>query len=446
VLVGRKRKETNGSHSALVAVIALAAVILMPVAVVAQGHSGGGGGGGPGGPGGGASGGSHTSGDDGHSGKKGGDDSTRGKGRAPSSLSDVFRDMEDEAASDAQPGGKKGTPEGKGPSVTSGGGKKGPPEGKGSSAAKAKGPSSTDEKTSDEVVGEDDDSDRPVWAGGNPELNPHSGGGGGKPEGAGSKKGDLYGDLIMLKRDPETGVAVQVDGEYLICLNVACTETTPTVGLEVPEGVTAIEVEFGRSSVARAPDKVTEKALTDALAKLTADGVILDTDTSGRITYTVDGETSTIDSPLENLALYVDLLKGLASATDATATETALGDLATLDTAAALFAGVADKTGDITIDYVYYQNLIAGTADTYYDYSGFDYTRDYPTDYSYWVSIDGADPVSRTLDINAYLDVVNGTLPDGSAALFAAAADDSLEVIELVHTQIYTEVLPGTTD
>ena len=32
------------------------------------------------------------------------------------------------------------------------------------------------------------------------------------------------------------------------------------------------------------------------------------------------------------------------------------------------------------------------------------------------------------------------------AALFATASDDALEVIELVHTQIHTEVLPGTTD
>ena len=172
--------------------------------------------------------------------------------------------------------------------------------------------------------------------------------------------------------------------------------------------------------------------------------------------WRLDGTTSTIDSPLENLALYIDLLKGLASEDVTTETETALGDLATLDTAAALFAGVADKTGDITIDYVYYQNLITGTADpddTYYDYSGFDYERDYPTDYTYWLSIDGADPISKTLDVNAYLDAVNGDLPspteeypDVSAALFAAAADDALEVIELMHTQIYTEALPGTTD
>lgn len=302
------------------------------------------------------------------------------------------------------------------------------------------------------IILEDDDSDRPAWAGGNVGENPHARpGGGGKPA---DDLGDLYGDLIMLVRNPATGVPVtNDDGEYLICQDVACTEANavPTVEGEVPEGVTPIEVDFGRASVARAPDKVTDKALDDALAKLTADGVILGTDESGRITYTIDGVTSTIDSPLENLALYVDLVIGLASDVGDTATEAALGDLATLDTAAALFAGVGDKTGDITLDYLYYQNLITGAVeapDTYYDYSDFTYSRDYATDYTYWVSIDDAAPVEKTLDINAYLDAVNGTLPaDGEyAALFAAAADDALEVIELVHTQIYTEILPGTAE
>jgi len=299
------------------------------------------------------------------------------------------------------------------------------------------------------IILEDDDSDRPAWAGGNPELNPHAKAGGGKPTGAGSKKGDLYGDLIMLLRDPVTGEAIVENGEYLICLDVACTETVPTIDLEVPDAVTPIEVDFGRASIARAPDAVTDKALDDALAKLTADGVIIGTDDAGRITYTIDGVTSTIDSPLENLALYVDLMVGLSSDVGDTATEEALGDLATLETAAALFAGVADKTGDITIDYLYYQNQITGVVespDTYYDYADFTYDRDYLATYSYWVSIDGADPVSKTLDINTYLEAVNGALPDDGdyAALFTAAADDALEVIELVHTQVYTEILPGT--
>ena len=301
-------------------------------------------------------------------------------------------------------------------------------------------------KGMDKVLEADDDSDRPPWAGGNPGENPHSGGGDGKPDSAGTMKGDEYGDLLVLKRDPVTGEPLTEDGEYLVCLDAACTETVLTVDGEVPTGVTPVEVDFGRAAVARSPDKVIEKALTDAITKLTAEGVVLATDTAGRITYTVDGVTNTIDSPLENLALYVDLVAGLASSSTSEA-EAALGDLATLNTAASLFAGVADKTGDISIDYTVYQNVIADVVEQgdFYDYSSLTYTRDYPADYSYFVSIDGADPVAKTLDINAYLEVINGTLPtDGGAVLFAAAADDALEVIELVHTPIYTEILPGT--
>jgi len=297
----------------------------------------------------------------------------------------------------------------------------------------------------DKVLEADDDSDRPPWAGGDPGENPHSGGGDGKPDSAGTMKGDEYGDLIVLLRDPDTGEPLtNIEGEYYVCTDAACSETEFTVDGEVPAGVTPIEVDFGRAAVARSPDEVIDKALTDAITKLTADGVVLATDPAGRITYTVDGITSTIDSPLENLALYIDLVNGLDS-DSLSAAEEALGDLATLNTAAALFAGVADKTGDIGIDYLVYQNVITDVVEQgdYYDYDGFSYTRDYPDNYSYFVQV-GDVVETKTLDVNDYLEAINGDLPTGDAALFAAAADDALEVIELVHTQIHTEVLPGT--
>jgi len=303
---------------------------------------------------------------------------------------------------------------------------------------------------------EDDDSDRPPWAGGNPTENPHSGGGEGKPDNAGTMKGDFYGDLIVLLRDPITGVPLEpVDdegnvlvGEFVICLDAACTSTVASVDGEIPEGVTPIEVDFGRAAVARSPDKVTEKALDDAITKLTTGDVELSTDAAGRISYTVDGVTYTIDSPLENLALYIDLMQGLASEYTSLA-ESALGSLANLDTAASLLAAVADKTGDISLDYVVYDNVITGVvpAGSYYDYEDFSYNRDdYPTDYVYFY-MDGTELKTATLDINLYLadDTINGALTsDGGATLFAAAADDAVEVIELIHTQIHDAILPGT--
>lgn len=298
----------------------------------------------------------------------------------------------------------------------------------------------------------DDDSDRSEWSQGNRDSNPHAKGGG-QPSGAGDTKGDLYGDLVLILRDPVTGLPDYDDnGELQICTSADCSTYVSTVEGEIPEGTTTFEVDFGRASIARSPDAVVSKALTDALDKLeSADAGTISTDEAGRITFEVDGVSATIDSPLENLALYIELMDSLANDTDSEGLVAVLGDLATLNTAASLLAGVADKTGDIGLDYVYYENRIvdldyveAGD-DAYYDYSDFTYDRSYDTAYPYVVVVDGA-YVDKTLDINEYLDAINGTLPSATekAALFAAAADDALEVIELLHTQLFIEVLPGT--
>ena len=299
------------------------------------------------------------------------------------------------------------------------------------------------------IIEEDDgdDSDRPDWAGvpggeGRP-------GGGGNPN-PGTVKGDIFGDLIVLYRDPATGEPIlDAEGELQFCEDVACESYVSMVDGEVPDGYTAIEVEFGRASVARSPDTVTDRALEEALDALTADGVVIDTDAAGRITYTLDGVTiSTIDSPLENLALYIQLSEELAFELEEEPVSAALGDLATLETAAALFAAVADKTGDITLDYLVYQNVITGVElqGEFYDYSSFTYDReDYPTvPYNYY-DTDGVTILSSFVDLSAYLEDENGALPDGEAALFAAAADDALEVIELLHTQIHPGILVGDT-
>ena len=271
-------------------------------------------------------------------------------------------------------------------------------------------------------------------------------------------KGDDYGDLIVLVRDPETGKPMVEDAEgnlvvcddadcaleLLVCLDASCNDYQAMIDGEVPAGVTPIEVDFGRAAVARSPDKVTEKALDDAITKLTAENVVLSTDAAGRISYSVDGGVTwnTIDSPLENLALYIDLVTGLADDDVISQAEAALGDLATLNTAASLFAGVADKTGDISIDYVVYQNVNADVVDSgdYYLYSEFTYTREFPTDYTYFY-MDGEDVKTATLNINDYLAAINGDLPAGSTALFAAAADDAVELIELIHTQVHDAII-----
>ncbi|MBW8328754.1 MAG: hypothetical protein K0M48_06265, partial [Thiobacillus sp.] len=53
-----------------------------------------------------------------------------------------------------------------------------------------------------------EDSDRPVWAG----VKGRKSGGGGKPAGAGSKKGDLFGDMVVLLRDANGAPILTADG------------------------------------------------------------------------------------------------------------------------------------------------------------------------------------------------------------------------------------------
>ena len=332
-------------------------------------------------------------------------------------------------------------------------------EGRGGQGAKgAGGQGHRGGKSVKDVLAEDDDgdsdSDRPEWAGvAGGEGRP---GGGGNPQ-PGDTKGDDYGDMIMVVRDPVTGVPLDVNGlptyevaEMLVCTDADCTyldkdSWVAKVDGEIPAGVTPIEVDLGRSSLVRSPDAVIESRLDEALALIkSADSI--SQDTAGRIVVTVDGEEKTIDSPLENLALYIDLMQGLIS-DETTATEAALAaaGLANLDTAASLLAGVHDKTGDITLDYVMYMDYFAGVSA---DFTGFTYDRDYPDNYTYWWTPDGVvDPVSVELNINAYLQAINGDLPLDSdyAALYAAAADDAVEVIELIHTQVVVgDQLPGS--
>jgi hypothetical protein len=299
------------------------------------------------------------------------------------------------------------------------------------------------------IIEEDDDSDRPDWAGGSKELNPHRGEGNTSP---GTTKGDLYGDLVYLLRNPITGLPIlDDDGNEQACTTSDCSEYASIIDGEVPAG--AIEVDFGRTNIMRAPASVTEHSLDEVVSKLfpvDADGnpvaVTITTDEAGRIV--VDG--ATIDSPLENYALYLALLSNTISIPG-------FDDPVLLATSA--LAGAADKTGDITLDFVINVNELSDLSSEnldYYDYSGFTYTRDYDDDADgdgiidpytyYYFDTDGTTVLSAELWIDDYLDLTNGDLPSDtdSAALFTKAADDALEVIELVHTQIHEEELPGT--
>jgi len=286
----------------------------------------------------------------------------------------------------------------------------------------------------DALAAEDDDSDRPAWAGGSKELNPHRG----DPNPtSGTKKGGDYGDLWVVVRDAVTGEPLLINGEYQVCLDAGCTEVVLTVGGELPEGTEAAEVEFGRANVVRSPDKVTDHALDEVLAKLTAASVVT-LDEAGRLV--IDG--ATVDSPLENLGLYIALM------TNDPALDPVLDKLpAPLPVVVAgALAGTADKTGTVTIDFVAYFNVIAGIVENgeYVDFSATDYSRDdqYSGDITYFYQDPVTGVVSEVTEsiMDAVFDGVSYTSSSGAGITdFTQMVDDALQVIDFVHTQIHTE-------
>jgi len=285
--------------------------------------------------------------------------------------------------------------------------------------------------------GEDSDSDRPEWAGGSKELNPHSGTPNPTP---GIKKGGDYGDLWVVVRDPVTGAPILVDGEYQVCVDPACTTTVLTVDGELPEGTADVaEVELGRANIVRSPDKVTDKALDTVLTKLTS-ATTVTTDMAGRLV--IDGVT--IDSPLENLALYIALMTSDPKLTPVL--DKLPADTTSL--AASLLAAGSDKTGSITIDYVVYGNVIMDIVenDVFYNYGTFDYNRDttYSGTITYYVqAADGTITQVTKPILEAVFGGESYVSTDGAGISdFVQAADDALQVIEFTHTEVHIETTP----
>ena len=248
--------------------------------------------------------------------------------------------------------------------------------------------SSTDDDKAVEAADEgDDDSDRPEWAGGSKELNPHRGDGNQTP---GTMKGDLFGDLWVILRD-SNGEPILTDEGWVQPLDangdlVALDEE----GHPLDESLT-IEVEMGRLNVGRAPTSVLDRRADEVIAVLQSADEI-STDAAGRLVLTIDGEDKTIDSPLENLAIYVALLTngsipGLGpddlAGTDFDFLVDGVFDERDLAASTAFLAAATDKTGTFTSDEIAYIDAFLGinttTQDgvTYsvIDYSSFDYDR-----------------------------------------------------------------------
>jgi len=302
------------------------------------------------------------------------------------------------------------------------------------------------------VVTVDDDSDRPDWAMGNNELNPHSKGGG-QPAEAGDMKGDLYGDLYVVLRDLDpTDGDEDINGEpeldengNEILIGSDGTLIYKTVEGDIPEDLLSLvqEVEFSRLSVARSPAEVMDHALDEALTKL-EDATNVTLDMAGRLV--VDG--ATIDSPLENLALYTFLMT-----TDQAEWPEFIPDTVDLP---ALFGAAADKTTPITLDTLIYENTILGVNDvnpgtgevTYDDFTWFDYSRidKYGDATVSWYADTDGDPTTLELQTDTLLNAVFGgeVWVDGTPAAgvddFAQAADDARAVIDFLHSETIVEV------
>ena len=157
-------------------------------------------------------------------------------------------------------------------------------------------------------------------------------------------------DCVLVASDPAGEDVIPVDPATcaVVAACAACTQ----------------EVEFGRINEARSPETVFDTQLEDVVVSLaTADCVTLDP--AGRLVAssvddtTLDNLAKTIDSPLQNLAIYRELiLTGYIG----TAPGIPLpGD--TLDTAARGLGAASDKSGGVDMDLVAYLNFIMGLSD-----------------------------------------------------------------------------------
>lgn len=118
------------------------------------------------------------------------------------------------------------------------------------------------------------------------------------------------------------------------------------------------EVELGRLSVVRSPDRVLDQALAEAVASLTPEMIsyynLSFDEVISQLSLNFDNVTF-IDSPLQNLALLGDLLEGGSALSDAGVT--------TDDTllAAMLLGAASDKTIEISADTVIAVTTILGS-------------------------------------------------------------------------------------
>ena len=259
---------------------------------------------------------------------------------------------------------------------------------------------------------------------------PHTGAHRGGKGGAGgltassTKKGAIYGNLWVILRDPITGAPVLDENGHVqpVLANGVVVQLTPEGEVPAAYSDQVQTVEFSRLNVSRSPSHVIEKALQEAQGNMASADEITHDD-AGRLVVIKDGTAKTIDSPLQNLALYVDAIRhGTFSAQQA----------------ASFLGAAADKAQPITLDIVVYLNTIVGlngsTGTNYVNYTHFTYDRAsaYPGNVTYLVP--EGNGTFRT-EVEPVIEAVfhNKNLEETGAGAFAQAADDARAVIQFIH-------------
>lgn len=292
----------------------------------------------------------------------------------------------------------------------------------------------------------EEDSEQPAWAGkdGDHSLKP-----GGGNKGSTTKKGDEYGDLVVMERNDDGTLVMHEVGDMSYPATILSDGTTFVLSEDAePPADLVQEVELGRLNVTRAPDKVLDHRLTEALGKLDGLSITIEnfsamTDLSGRLLTAPD---TAIDSPLENLAIYQAILEGYVDAnTDITITagdySFTISSAVVPQLAASTLAAAADKTSILNVDKVVYMSTFLDVEDKL-EKIVTDYDNWYsPGIYDVQVSVLNLDDMawSSVSLLNAVEFSTINPIVDNMSGIdyFTKAADDSLQVLEYVHDNTF---------
>lgn len=268
----------------------------------------------------------------------------------------------------------------------------------------------------------------------------------------GGKKGDLYGDMYVILRDDNGEPILNADGFVQPIAEDGSLIPLDEDGHPIDESL-AQEVEIGRLNVGRSPSHVLDRRLDEVLGLL--DGATaVETDESGRLVITTDEGVKTIDSPLENLAVYLALMSDgkisvptlpASISPELQALFSGSSNLTAADfaIAAGLLAAATDKYNTLGIDQIVYVNTFIGLNDPdYIDFSSFT-TYDRQATYDVVVNALVQDPndpnVYVITPVNLYEEVLGGvqfTDTNGGIDAFTQAADDARAVLAFIHDNV----------